>query len=551
MMNARRVSWVAPALMVAMVTSCSDDDPGRAEASATGTGGTAGATASGGGAEAQGSGGAGAAGGGEGAHGGQGAHGGGSGGGGTCGNGLLEPGETCDAFDFGATSCETLGFRLGGKLLCDDLCSTIDSTHCKLDHEICNDWLGNDLDAGMDCDDSDCVGDAHCLDACADLHVFTIPDTPGVEHLFVNSTQGSSSIHQPSCTTASGKELVLALQSPVDGRLRLRVNGADYSLSVRTSCADPATEIACKNNTPGKLPYAVEMLGVTVTQGEIVYVMVDGVDPGDEGTAVVEVMIPVPETGALLCNDMYDDDVDGYIDCADPDCQATMDCLPGDGPIGTPCAVHADCSATGSAPLCLPEIDGWPGGYCSELCDLATPVCPDGAECVERLVGGDLAPHGVCLKTCLDTLDCAPGYECIAQGSGAALCAPAPESQCDDFADNDADSWTDCEDADCQAACTPGAGPTGAPCSATTDCSADGSDPICFGEADLGYPGGYCSQFCTRSSECGNGAVCFDYYAFPSFAGTCFVACTSALDCRPGYGCSDIGSIDGDLCVPL
>jgi hypothetical protein len=453
--------------------------------------------------------------------------------------------------DFGATTCETLGFPLGGKLLCDDRCSAIDATHCKLDHEICNDWVGNDLDPEMDCNDSDCAGTAHCLDACADLQVFTIPTTPGMQHLFVNFTQGSSSIHQPSCTASSGKEIVLALQSPLDGRLRLRVNGADYSLSVRTSCADAGTEIACKNNTPGKVPYAVEMVGVTVTQGQVIYVMVDGVNASEEGTAVVEVVIPLPETGGLACNDVYDDDVDEHIDCADSDCQATSDCAPGAGPIGTSCAVHTDCSASGPAPLCLPEIDGWPGGYCSEFCDLSAPVCPAGAECIELPIGGDLAPHGVCLKTCIAPGDCAPGYECIEQGGGIGLCEPAPEAQCDDFADNDADTWTDCEDTDCLADCVPGPSPTGAPCTDTNDCSADGMDPICFDDPGFGYPEGYCSQFCTSSSECGSGAICFDYYALPSYAGTCFVSCTSSVECRPGYGCQDVGSIAGDVCIPL
>ncbi len=86
-----------------------------------------------------------------------------------CGNGLLEESEICDQDDFGGLSCMTEGF-VGGRLLCVEQCSRIDTSNCNM--------CGNDrIDDGEECDGPDLggascesqgydAGDLECSDTC-------------------------------------------------------------------------------------------------------------------------------------------------------------------------------------------------------------------------------------------------------------------------------------------------------------------------------------------------------------------------------------------------
>ncbi len=119
------------------------------------------------------------------------------------------------------------------------------------------------------------------------------------------------------------------------------------------------------------------------------------------------------------------------------------------------------------------------------------------------------------------------------------------ETSCSDFFDNDLDDHADCADAtSCQGtpACAPGAGPTGSPCAASTDCSATGGDPVCLPAP--GFPGGYCSEWCdTSPNDCPGDAICLG----TSFGdGLCMDGCIDDGDCRTGYYCPTYG-----YCLPL
>jgi hypothetical protein len=90
------------------------------------------------------------------------------------------------------------------------------------------------------------------------------------------------------------------------------------------------------------------------------------------------------------CNDGAEDDGDGLIDCADPDCEGAMGCLAGS--FGSPCTSNTQCDAVGSEAFC---ITGVPGGYCTRPCPSSG--CPSGTFCL----GG---------TACV--LDCGPGDHC-------------------------------------------------------------------------------------------------------------------------------------------
>lgn len=130
------------------------------------------------------------------------------------------------------------------------------------------------------------------------------------------------------------------------------------------------------------------------------------------------------------CADGSEDDADGLVDCADPDCQGKPVAWPqcATGEIGSPCAGDADCRAGLSCET------SFPGGYCFSGCGPMN-ACPNGSfcwgdiACVQPCVGpaGDQCPRpehvceplaivGVntpfcrpdCMQTCPEGTTCSP-----------------------------------------------------------------------------------------------------------------------------------------------
>jgi hypothetical protein len=128
------------------------------------------------------------------------------------------------------------------------------------------------------------------------------------------------------------------------------------------------------------------------------------------------------------CADGSEDDGDGLVDCADPDCQNKPATWPqcATGEIGSSCGSAADCR---SGLLCETNF---PGGYCYKPCAGGCPsgsFCWAGIACVQPCVGaaGDQCPRpehvcqplaagGVpdpfCRPTCM--LSCPTGTTCRA-----------------------------------------------------------------------------------------------------------------------------------------
>lgn len=94
---------------------------------------------------------------------------------------------------------------------------------------------------------------------------------------------------------------------------------------------------------------------------------------------------------------------------------------PGTGDIGAACTTNEDCISG----LCNfgPQF---PNGYCTALCSLLTPDCPQGSACEYRL--GSVGDVGTCLKSCAQESDCRTGYSCAPGGfHGASVCFTSTE----------------------------------------------------------------------------------------------------------------------------
>ncbi|EYF07738.1 DUF4215 domain-containing protein [Chondromyces apiculatus] len=297
--NTIAASFAGAAVLAALVGGCDGEDDGRlpppsatgglgAGTSAGGSGGDPGVGGSGG----SGTGGEGAGEGGSGGAGGAGGAGDGGAGGSVnalCGDGVREGFEECDGGDLGAQTCQSLGYD-EGDLACATTCS-FDLSACS-SAERCADAIDNDLDGATDCDDADCA--AACAAVCAAPGALSDPDNqPG-------TTVGQPVLADPlGCFGADVAAVAYEVTAASTGMLEVEMvaSTADLTLAVRTSCDVASSEVGCVNlaGSPGQ----PERLSIPVTQGQTLYVLVGGEDPGTFG---VSAFTRTPACG------------DGYID---------------------------------------------------------------------------------------------------------------------------------------------------------------------------------------------------------------------------------------------
>ena len=154
------------------------------------------------------------------------------------------------------------------------------------------------------------------------------------------------------------------------------------------------------------------------------------------------------ENTVLACSDQLDNDCDGAVDCADPDCQGVT-------------------GQENTAPACTDGIDN----DCDGLIDCADSDCVLGAENT--------------LAVCRDGVDndCDGTLDCDDSDCDGTIVGEDTEAACTDGVDNDCDDLIDCADPDCEG--TTGEENTEALCTdgVDNDCDdlIDCLDPDCEG----------------------------------------------------------------------
>lgn len=261
-------------------------------------------------------------------------------------------------------------------------------------------------------------------------------------------------------------------------------------------------------------------------------------------------------TTAEVCDDIADNDCDGFPDCHDTDCGAAATCQPG-------------CNGNGFCEELETEAS------CSVDCGISVFPCDMNGTC-----------DGL-EDSCFCPSDCGP--------------PPAVESICDDFADDDCDGFVDCNDSDCTGdpACPGGGCDSDGVCESGEDCSScpndcisgsgvicgngvceagDGEDCVsCAADCDGKQNGNPNNRFCcgdgdgegaivcdSTTPECnGGGFSCTDVPASGSCCGDgtceggenesscaidCAVTCSVPADCNDAVGCTDDDCVGG-ACV--
>lgn len=122
-------------------------------------------------------------------------------------------------------------------------------------------------------------------------------------------------------------------------------------------------------------------------------------------------MCPAPVCQPELCGNGRDDDADGQVDCADPECAAEIACRP------EVCDNGADDNANGAT-------------------DCADAACFDAAACQPEICDDFVDNNGNGDLDC-DDAQCAQTLACTGE-------------LCNDGQDNDNDGFTDCFDSDCE-----------------------------------------------------------------------------------------------------
>ncbi len=359
---------------------------------------------------------------------------------------------------------------------------------------LCRDEFDNDGDGTVDCFDPDCQNAAECAPAgCGPLAPPLYCTSEVVGHTGAGvafmadyacgggHAVGPEVVHE--LVVDPGQQVELGLESP-DGVLSLFLLGPE------------CTAGGCQGTARARLPLRPEA-------GSLYFVAVDGPVAADYRLTVT---CRAPED----CENGADDDGDGLVDCADPDCAGVGPCdfgaearctdgLDNDTDGQTDCA-DGDCVETFACPpTCVPdayEPDDLPPPAPVTWLQRDVPqthsLCPGGdADSfmfrVDGLAEASLVTFGLVGGTDLvlfgeggfeEALDVAGGgYGAFSQvttwlsagtylavvrenAEGRGFGVPRydialstwPETRCDDHADEDGDGTTDCADYDCTGA---------------------------------------------------------------------------------------------------
>ncbi len=476
---------------------------------------------------------------------------------------------------------------------------------CEGDDEICDDGIDNDGDGRIDCDDLDCALAPNCVEI--------VGCEPGGDIGCGDVTQGDSRNADNNWTDYcdagagnwNGGEEIWTFRPDGAGSVEIAAQSFGWNLDLtvleaqvldngEVSC-DPDECVANSWNFGGP----GEFVQFEADAGALYFIVIDGRGPNNSGEYGLQVQCATGGTEDL-CDDGLDNDADGLVDCADPDCAGdpacgescvpsqTLQCpatiLTGDtsGPDAT--NVVDDWCEEGFGGWDGPEIaylytaastgevevsaSGWQGNGDLDLTVILVPPPGPAGEidcnpdlCVEQSWNPGGQPENITFEAFAGTsyiiaLDgwngSASTFQLVVQ------CATGPGEICDDGIDNDGDGDTDCDDSDClfDPACTGGGelcddgidndGDGQVDCDDVQDCQAfpgcDYGDGDCC--TDNGDPG--CENDLGEDCVCAADPFCcevtWDAICADVFENVCGGACGGT----PETNCANNVDDDGD-----
>lgn len=333
----------------------------------------------------------------------------------------------------------------------------------------CSDRRDNDCDGRTDCNDSDCARDLECgaiNDTCATATLIALPGRA------TGTTMGARDDYQPMCATSTAPDVAFVFRNPTRQTVTIDTEGSGFDTMLVVYRADctVANVLGCDDDSAGGTSSRVVLNDLVPGT---YYIVVDGWNTAS-GAFTLNLSLGSTE----VCDNRIDDDRDGLIDCADPDCRTSMSCG-----------------------MCVPTGPENQGNACGDRRD----------------------------NDCDGRVDCAD-TDCV---SSPFCCRPTGRentpAECRDGRDNDCDGRVDCADSTCQS--------TSVCCMPTSQreigvaACTDGRDNDCDGVADCADSD--CNPSRGDESECCNGRDDNANGVIDEFA----CACESARDCAGvGHG---------------
>ncbi len=379
--------------------------------------------------------------------------------------------------------CDGLTDCLDANCAMTPTCSVCMPTGAESTDASCSDGRDNDCDRAIDCADPGCATTMACRptppnDTC------TSPILVGVPSVTTGTTAGATANFTPvtagfpGCNGGAGPDLVYTFNITASTPLTIDLTGGfDTVVYVRRDTCMAGTQTACNDDSGATTSSRVAFVAAPGTY----YVFVDGFSANNAGNFTLTISVGLP---AEVCGNGRDDNGNGLVDCADPECAAAPGCV---------------CTPTGTENTSAACSDGRDND-CDSLIDCADSQCAATPAC-----GGCMpSPEGTA-ATCSDGRDndCDGLIDCMDPACVTLpICTPCmptgaenTATACSDGRDNDCDSLIDCADAEC-AATLPCCRPTG-PENTAAACG-DGRDNDCDGLVDCRDPNCSATPACCR-----------------------------------------------------
>jgi hypothetical protein len=263
------------------------------------------------------------------------------------------------------------------------------------------DPTGDDVDGGrLDAGIAD-VGPIDGGPRCPDVDLSSMVGVP----VLASTTDDAERVVALTCGSGeASRGRFYVWTAPRTGDFVFTTAGADFDsvLAVMDGATCSSAELACGDNLDIDLTSRVAL---RVTAERRYVIAISGFDAAAAGYFALNIIeAPAMERD---CADTIDEDLDGNVDCADPDCAEETRCIE---------ICDDDVDNDGNGDVDCDDIDCEREAACLEICD----------DDVDNDGNGDI--------DCFD-------FDCVD--------APACPEDCDNDADDDRDGATDCQDARC------------------------------------------------------------------------------------------------------
>ncbi|MCB9592776.1 MAG: lamin tail domain-containing protein [Sandaracinaceae bacterium] len=337
---------------------------------------------------------------------------------------------------------------------------------------------GSTMDAGTDAGSAMDAGPGACT---PDMDIGMAVGSP----VSTGSTVGAGNDSMASCGSSSASgDIALSWTAPSTGTFLFDTVGSDYdtTLHIHAGFDCAGTELDCDDD--GHPVTGDSLISLDLTAGQMITIVVDGYDVGEEGNYVLNItQYACPDTDLAM---MIGDSIASGSTVGEPD-----DAAPSCDDFG---AGTGDASFTWTAPSTgMWTFDTFGSDFDTVLALFTGSSCDfaDEVDCDDDASAGVRQSRVDAMLTAGDTVTLVvDGYSFGDEGNFVLSIVPTPSvtseaGLCADGMDNDRDGATDCADSDCAllARCTE----TGAQCSNSMDDDGDGdvdcADSDCAGWA--------------------------------------------------------------------